>query len=126
MIITPPIAPETVTSPDDRFHCGPYKAVLLAGTCEKRQRQLAKPIDARTGDYFYCEGCETGALILLRLKAAPLGPPPPKPTHGPSPMGPARQAAPKKKAGKKDRAPDLLASLTAQPMPVRPDRRPLT
>lgn len=126
MIITPPIAPEAVTSPEDRFHCAPYKAVLLAGTCEKRQRQLSKAIDARTGDYFYCEGCETGALVRLRLKSDPLGPPPPKPTHGPSPMGPARQAAPKKAPSKKNREVAVLASLTNQPMPVRPDRRPLT
>lgn len=123
MIISPPIAPEAITSPDDRFHCHPYKAVLLAGTCEKRQRQLSKPIDARTGDYFYCEGCSTGALVMLRLKAAPLGPPPPRPTHGPSPMGPARPAAPKKKAPSKKEEPFSLAN---QPIPVRPDRRPLT
>lgn len=122
MTITPPVAPEAVTAPDDRFKCVPYGAVLTARTCDARQRQLAKAVDSRDGDYYYCEGCETGALIRLRLKADPLGPPPPKPTHGPSPMGTPRQA---KKRPQKS-APQAIPDLMRPPTPVRPDRRPLT
>jgi hypothetical protein len=82
-VITPPKAVDDISTPEDRFRCVPYNAVLFARTCVSRQDMLGKPREQRTGDYAECEGCQAGMTIREKLGAGPAPAAAGKSPHGP-------------------------------------------
>ncbi len=123
-IISLPVLPEEVRSPDDRFRCVPYSAVFAARVCVQRQesakgaRKQESPGEGHVGggwkpgrlmgDYAKCRGCEVGAGIATRVGKVAAPParevtrlPPPRRAPAPKPraiLPPALALAPPGKA----------------------------
>jgi hypothetical protein len=67
VLIKPPVPVEQVSSPDDRFRCKPYGAVLTARACLSRQDLAALPGDQRKEDYVFCQGCTLGETVRAKF-----------------------------------------------------------